>query len=165
MRSRITHTAVILGVTIGVYFFAFTFLVVNYLPQIFGILIIIGALVIPIVALWPSRFDADLSVKWPMRLGHRLLVVMGGSVVAAVVSLLIVLAVPPFTVWSENQHRESLRSHGVAETEIEQQIVAHRPTTIGHLRDGAFGVAMPGTIAALFTTVAGAVMFRRRRTP
>lgn len=44
-------------------------------------------------------------------------------------------------------------------------IAVHRRTWAGHLRDGAYGVAMPGTIATLVTTLAGAVMFRRRPTP
>lgn len=165
MRSRIIRTAVLLGATIGVYFFAVAFVVVNYLPRTFGILVVIGALVIPLIAMWPSRFDADRSAKWPLRLAHRLGVVLAGSAVAAVVSLLIVMAVPQFTEWSENQHRAGLRQRGVAESEIEERIVVHRRTWVGHLRDGAYGVAMPGTLAALVTTVAGAVMFRRRQTP
>lgn len=165
MRSRIIRTAIVLGVTLGTWVFALTFLVVTYLPAIFGILIPIGILGLPLVLMWPSRFDQDLSVKWPTRLGHRMGAVVVGALVGGLVSFLIVLALPQYITWSDNQYRATLRKRGMADTEIELQVAAHRQTPFDHLSDGLYSVGVPSTLAALVTTAAGAVMFRRRPTP
>jgi hypothetical protein len=165
MKARITRTAVILGVIVAVFGFAGVFLIVNYLPGPFGVLIPIAFLAVPIVALWPSRFDASPTAGWPRRFGHRMAAVLAGAVIAGVLSAVIGLAVPQFAEWGDNQHRAALRKRAVAEAEIEARIAAHPHSSMHDLRDGAFSGAVPGTLAALVTTVAGAVMFRRRRTP
>lgn len=165
MKYRMPRTAMFLGVSLAVFSFAGVYLAVTYLPRTFGMLLPIVFLLVPIVALWPTRFDEDRTARWPLRLGRRMATILPAAVVAGLVSVVIGLAIPQFSDWSDNQHRAALRRRGMAEAEIEQQVAAHHQTPTHNLRDGAFSVGVPGTIAALVTTVAGAVMFRRRRTP
>jgi len=165
MSARIIRTALALGVSLGGGVFVFTFLLVTSLPRIFGVFVPMGILGLPLMLMWPSRFDTDLSVGWTRCLGHRLVAVVGGTVVAGLVSFLIVLAVPQYTTWSDNQHRAALRKRGLAEAEVEVLVADHRRGPSAHLSDGIYSVGVPSTLAALVTTAVGAVLFRRRPTP
>ena len=165
MSASVVRTAITLGVAVGVYGIAAVYLIVSLLPPFFGVLIPIFGLIIPLVLLWPTRFDADRSARWLNRLGHRAAAILGAGVIAAIVSFAIILAVPGYLTWSDNQHRAALQRRGMAAAEIEEQVAAHHQTAAHFARDGAFFTAVPGMLAALVTTAAGGVLFRRRPSP
>jgi ABC-type dipeptide/oligopeptide/nickel transport system permease component len=154
--------AVLLGVMTGVYTIGGVYLIITFLPRAFGVLIPIGGLAIIIAMLWPSSLDRGRNDGWWRRLLRRLAVVGGAMPVAAVAAFLTVLAFPGFIAWGDNQHRQSLATRGVSPDEIEKQIAAHHQTPVHFLQDGAFFTAIPGLIAALVTTGAGAIVLRKR---
>jgi hypothetical protein len=160
--SPLIRSAVLLGVVMGVYSIAAVYLVVSFLPEGFGVLIPIGALLIPIVVQWPHWFDRGPDGGWMRRLLRRLGLVACAAPIGAVVALFVVTAVPGYFQWTDDMHRQSLVRQGRPPAEIESTIAAHRGTRTHTLVGGAILTAIPGTIGALVTTAASAVVWRRR---
>lgn len=156
--------AALFGAAMGIYSIASVFLIVSLLPPAFGVAIPIGGLGIAIAAMWPSWFDRDAQSGAGRRILRRLGFVGASAPVGAVASFLVVLAFPSFLTWSDNQHRQALLRQGLPPAEIEAQLAQHRQSASHFLIDGAFFTAMPGVIAALVTTGAGAILLRRRPT-
>jgi hypothetical protein len=154
--------AIVLGTVMGVYAIAAVYLVVTLLPAPFGVLIPIGGLAIPIVLLWPSWFDRGDARPWTRRLLRRLATVVAATPVGACASFLIILAVPGYLTWGENQHRAALERQGKTEVEIVEALNAHRQEPSHFLLDGALLTAVPGLIGGVVTTGAGAILFRKR---
>jgi hypothetical protein len=148
----------------GVYAIAPVYLIVSFLPPWFGILIPVLGLIGAIVYFWPHWFDRANPAGAGRRLLKRLGTVACAIPAGALASFLIVLALPGFIDWSSDQHRMALERRGVAEVEIQRQLATHRPTPSHFLVDGALMVAMPGLIASLVTTAAGAILLRQRPT-
>lgn len=155
-------TAALYGVAMGVYSIASVYIVVSLFPGPFGLLIPLGGLAVPILFLWPRWFDRDTGGRWGRRLMQRLIVVGAAIPAGALASFLVVMAFPGYIAWGENVHRESLKAHGRSDAEIEAAVAQHRQVPADFLVDGAMVTGMPGIIASLVTTGAGAVVLRKR---
>ena len=150
------------GAVMGIYAIASVYVIVSLLPAPFGVVVPIGGLAIAIAVLWPKWFDRSMENGAGRRLVRRLGVVGAAVPIAAVASFLVVLLVPSFLGWSENQHRQYLQGKGLPESEIEAQLKDHRQVPSHFLIDGAMMAGVPGVIASLVTTGAGAILLRRR---
>ena len=154
--------SLVFGAAMGVYAIAGVYVIVSLLPPVFGILIPILGLIGAIVYFWPKWFDRVNPAGAGRRLLRRLGIVVCAAPVAALASFLIVLALPGFIDWSVSQHRQALERRGVEPVEIERQLAQHRQTPSHFLVDGALMTAMPGVLASLVTTAAGAILLRQR---
>ena len=137
--------SLVFGAAMGVYSIASVYVIVSLLPPWFGISI-------PVLGLAGAG----------RRLLRRLGTVVCAVPVAAFASFAIVLILPGFIDWSVSQHRQALERRGVAPVEIERQIAQHRQTPSHFLVDGALMTAMPGVLASLVTSAAGAILLRQR---
>ena len=154
--------SLVFGAAMGVYAIAGVFVIVSLLPPVFGILIPVLSLIGAIVYFWPKWFDRVNPAGAGRRLLRRLGIVVCAAPVAALASFLIVLALPGFIDWAHNQHRQFLEGQGLAAAEIEQRLAQHRQTPANYLVDGALMTALPGVVASLVTTAAGAIRLRKR---
>jgi hypothetical protein len=160
--SRNVRSSILLGVSMGVHGIAGVYFVVAWLPSAFGFLVPLGALAVSIAVQWPRWFDVGDQRRWPGRLGRRLAMLAGAALLAGIVRVLIVAAVPAYTTWADRVHRDTLMSRGLPTAEIDATVAAHRQTLLQHLRSGAVIVLAPGVFAGLVTVGAGAVLWRRR---
>lgn len=156
------RTAALYGIVMGIYAIASVYVVVSLFPAPFGVAIPIGGLAIAIGVLWPKWFDRRPDSGAARRFLRRLGVIGAAMPVAAVASFLIVLLVPSFISWSENLHRQNLESQGLPGSEIEARLRDHRQVPSHFLMDGAMMAGIPGVIASLVTTGAGAILLRQR---
>lgn len=156
------RTAALYGTVMGIYAIASVYVIVSLLPAPFGLAIPIGGLAIAIAVLWPKWFDRSAESGAGRRFVRRLGVIGAAVPVAAVASFLVVLLVPSFLSWSENQHRQYLDSQGLPDSEIEARLRDHRQVPSHFLMDGAMMAGIPGVIASLVTTGAGAILLRQR---
>jgi len=159
----VTHAAVLLGLISGVLGIAGTYLIVEFLPQPFGLLMPILTLAIPMVVLWPRWFDATAPPPGVLaRAGRRVMVVAAAAPAAALVSWLTLTAAPGFFQWTDAQHRQGAEHRGLGPAEVETFVAEHRRTREELALGTIVYTAVPGLIAALVTTGASAIVFRRR---
>lgn len=155
--------AAVYGATMGVFSIAAVYLVVEYLPPRFGWLVPASGLAIAIAVLWPVARDGRPG--FGRQLGRRLLVVASAIPVGALAAFLTVSAAPSYIDWADNQHRSALTRQGKTPAEIEAAVAAHHQEPTHFLMDGALVTAAPGVIGALVSSLAGAVLARRRSDP
>ena len=154
--------ALVLGGLIGVLSIAGPFIAVMFLPGPLQVVMPVLLLGIPLAVQWPRRFDLA-SDHWSARLLRRLVLVAMAALVAAVVGWVEFTAIPAYSVWADNVHRQSLERQGKSPDEIEAAVAQHHQTAGGFAFENAVVTAIPGTIAALVTLGIGAVVFRRRQ--
>jgi hypothetical protein len=152
--------ALVLGVVMGVSGIGGVYLIATFLPRPFSVLIPIGMLAIPMLITWPNWFDSP-DDGWRRRLFRRLGVVAAAAPVTSLVSVLIVLTTP-YIGWTERMHRQTLEAQGRSEADIVAALDQHRATVSHFAIDGILLTVVPGAIASLVTTGAGAIVWRRR---
>ena len=155
------RTSLLLGTIIGLHGMIGTYLAVTFLPMPLQILVPILLLVIPLVVQWPRLFDQPAD-DWATRLTRRLALVAGAAVIAAAVAWIAHSAVPGYSVWADNLHRESQTRAGKSPDEVEAFVAQHHQTASGYAFEGAMITVIPGALAALVTLGVGAIVFRRR---
>jgi hypothetical protein len=158
----VVKRALFFGIAMGVYAIVSVYVIVSLLPGWFGMLIPILGLVLAIAFFWPAWFDRDGPAGAGRRLMRRLGTLACAIPAAALASFLVVWLWPGFIDWSDQQHRDALGRQGKAPADIEQQVALHHRRGPHFLVDGALMTALPGGVAALVTTAAGAILLRRR---
>ena len=154
--------ALVFGTAMAIYGLVSVYVIVSWLPPWFGILVPILSLVIAMAYFWPRRFDALPRASAGRRFLQRLAVVVPAVPAGALAAFLLVSAWPGYIVWADSQHRQSLERRGVAEDEIVRRLALHHQTPAHFLVDGALMTAVPGILASLVTTAAGAILLRPR---
>jgi len=162
-EMSVTRAAVLLGVISGVLGIAGTYLIVEFLPPPFGLLMPILTLAIPIAVFWPRWFDATAPTPGVLtRAGRRVMVVAAAAPAAALVSWLTLTAAPGFFDWTDAQHRQGAERRGLSPTEVDAFVAEHRSTREELALGTVFYTAAPGLVATLVTTGVSAIVLRRR---
>ena len=152
------------GAAMGVFGLMSVYVIVSLLPPSFGILVPVLGLAVAIAFFWPRWFDRAPHAGAGRRLLRRLAVVAAAAPAGALAAFLLVSAWPGYLEWAEGQHRQALERRGLGADEVEQRLALHQQRPSHYLVDGALLTAMPGVVASLVTTAAGAILLRPRPT-
>ena len=159
----VTRAAALLGAINGALGIAGTYLIVEFLPRPFGVLMPILTLAIPIAVFWPRWFDATTRPLGVLgRAGRRVIAVAAAAPAAALISWLTLTAAPGFFDWTDAQHRQGAERRGLSPAEVDEFVAEHRRTREELAVGSIFYTAAPGLIAVLVTTGASAIVLRRR---